>query len=914
MAQTSQGPALNGARQTVSSTCDTHTESAARSQASSRASDTPIELTLFTKLEGILSKRIKLAADGAVLSDGSECRMSSGRAQRVTVDGAAGLAALIEELGSDQAITLGALRSDQRDDVEVTTRKKHNGAAPGVITRTQEYICYAAGRPAFVLLDFDAKGMPAEVATKLNDDFWAALISVCPGLRGAARVTRRSTSAGLRRADTGAELPGAGGVHIYVVARDGTDVERFLKTLYDRAWLAEFGWIMIGAAGQLLERSIVDRAVRTPERLVFEAPPVLEPPLEQDAERRRPVSVAGEVVDTVLACPPLTADEQQAVDKLKRAAIRQAQPAADKARADYVEANARVLAERTGMPFDAARRVIEHQTKGLLLADVALEFVDKDLAGSTVGDVLNAPERFKGRTLADPIEGVEYGRTTAMVMVRDDGTPWIKSFAHGGTVYALAREAAGEEHAAAGNNSQPPPGDDACATEEAASTKVVTINNDYALVLSGNKASIMKLDEAGNFRLLQVNAFRQWFSNQYIPIGKKVMTIAEYWLGHPQRRQYEGIEFDPGGGRKGYYNLWRGFAVEAREGDCSKFLAHLRDNVAQHDEQLFRWVVGWFAQIIQQPTMKLGTSLTLRGKMGTGKTKVGEIVGSFLGANHYALVADPRFVTGQFNSHMASLLLLQADEAFWAGDKRGEGKLRDLITGKVHYLEYKGVDPIQVRNLIRLFVTGNPDWTVPAGFEERRFAVLDVGEEHMQDLQYFAAIDDEMNNGGREALLHYLLHFDLSTVDPRVIPMTAALLEQKIASATPEQAWWLDTLKSGKLPYGTAEPRTCIKTRLFHSYIRHARLQGANRRAIETVIGMFLNKVVPGLIGDIKLTYDVYEQGRWETKRGAAYRFPPLAECRDRFARALQQGIAWSGGNDEWEHDDEHVDQDDLPL
>jgi hypothetical protein len=80
------------------------------------------------------------------------------------------------------------------------------------------------------------------------------------------------------------------------------------------------------------------------------------------------------------------------------------------------------------------------------------------------------------------------------------------------------------------------------------------------------------------------------------------------------------------------------------------------------------------------------------------------------------------------------------------------------------------------------------------------------------------------------------------------------------------------------------------------------------------VIGMFLNKVVPGLIGDVKLSYDVYEQGRWETKRRAAYRFPPLAECRDRFARALQQGIAWSGGNDEWEHDDEHVDQDDLPL
>ena len=85
-------------------------------------------------------------------------------------------------------------------------------------------------------------------------------------------------------------------------------------------------------------------------------------------------------------------------------------------------------------------------------------------------------------------------------------------------------------------------------------------------------------------------------------------------------------------------------------------------------------------------------------------------------------------------------------------------------------LEYKGVDPIQIKNYIRLFVTGNPDWMVPAGFRERRWAVFDIGEEHMQDHAYFAAIDQEMNNGGREALLHYLLNFDLSQVDLRNDP------------------------------------------------------------------------------------------------------------------------------------------------
>ena len=138
--------------------------------------------------------------------------------------------------------------------------------------------------------------------------------------------------------------------------------------------------------------------------------------------------------------------------------------------------------------------------------------------------------------------------------------------------------------------------------------------------------------------------------------------------------------------------------------------------------------------------------------MGVGKTKVGQVVGSLLG-DHYALVSSPRYVTGQFNAHMKALLLLHADEAFWAGDKTAEGRLKDLVTGDAHFIEHKGLDPIRVKNYVRLYVTGNEDWQIPAGFGERRFAVLDVGKDHMQDTAYFAAIDAEMDNGGREALL-----------------------------------------------------------------------------------------------------------------------------------------------------------------
>ena len=151
---------------------------------------------------------------------------------------------------------------------------------------------------------------------------------------------------------------------------------------------------------------------------MFEAAPKLEKPLARDEEERRPIVTDGEVLDTHVACPPLTPDERRAVDKIKLEAKERLQPEADKVRAAYVEERAQELAKRTGKSIEEAKQIIENQCGGVLLPDIVLEFYDQDLKGCTVGDVLKDPERFEDRELADPIEGVSYGRQTAMVLLR----------------------------------------------------------------------------------------------------------------------------------------------------------------------------------------------------------------------------------------------------------------------------------------------------------------------------------------------------------------------------------------------------------------------------------------------------------------------------------------------------------------
>src|SRR6476646_7923260 len=157
-------------------------------------------------------------------------------------------------------------------------------------------------------------------------------------------------------------------------------------------------------------------------------------------------------------------------------------------------------------------------------------------------------------------------------------------------------------------------------------------NKTYAHILVGDKSCILrefKTPEGHlDFNLMSSAAFREWTGEYKICIGTtrsgdpQTKPAADFWLHHAKRRKYEGIGFYPDREVPGLYNLWRGFAVEPKKGDCSKFLAHLHDNICQRDAELYDWVTCWFADIFQRPAIKCETALALRVKPGTGKTKV----------------------------------------------------------------------------------------------------------------------------------------------------------------------------------------------------------------------------------------------------------------------------------------------------
>ncbi len=386
----------------------------------------------------LLCKRITAGDDGKPVSDGSPCAMTNGTATRVEiVTGAAGLADLIAVLDPSEALVLGD-HVAEADEIRIT-RAKNAAPARACYGRTLQTFRFRAGKPAVVLLDFDQKGMPDKVADLIDTlgGFETALSLLLPKLESYARVVRASTSAGIYNKETGEKFPASGGQHLYLFAQDGADVPRFLRDLQARAWLEGLGWIMVAARGAKLVRSIVDTSVGSPERLVFEGPPLVVAPLAQDREARRPIAHDGEPIDTGTACPPLTAEEERQFQSLVTEAKRVAEPEAEAA----IEKAAGKLAQDCAIPIETARATIRASHEGRLLSWDEVHFDDDEIGVVSVADILADPEHYHGETLADPLEGRDYGKGKAKIYYNGGGDVRVHSFAHGGGQWELQHTA-----------------------------------------------------------------------------------------------------------------------------------------------------------------------------------------------------------------------------------------------------------------------------------------------------------------------------------------------------------------------------------------------------------------------------------------------------------------------------------------
>ena len=229
-------------------------------------------------------------------------------------------------------------------------------------------------------------------------------------------------------------------------------------------------------------------------------------------------------------------------------------------------------------------------------------------------------------------------------------------------------------------------------------------------------------------------------------------------------------------------------------------------------------------------------------------------------------ITNPRHLTGNFNAHLIDCLLLFADEAFWAGDKSAEGAMKTLVTEEFRAVEIKNKNVFQARNFTRLLIASNKSWVVPSELHDRRFVILDVNPRRKRDTDFFGKMIRQMESGGYEALLWFLMNQKLEEDLRNCMPETNAMRDSKVHSMTPVQAFWYECLVEGMFDTVQNWEGPHVKSFIFNLFKDQSR---RNKHTSKEVFAKELKKIV------------YYKETRPNRER--SWTFPSLEDCRKDF-------------------------------
>jgi hypothetical protein len=429
------------------------------------------------------------------------------------------------------------------------------------------------------------------------------------------------------------------------------------------------------------------------------------------------------------------------------------------------------------------------------------------------------------------------------------------------------------------------------------------MNKIFAVVKYGDSIVIANI-VGKQLSFMSDQEFHKMLANMaYENADGKEMKLSRLWFKWPYRRQYigRGAVFEPGGQLEipgEMINIFRGLAVQAAQGDWSLMGAHILNVLCCGRQELFDYLIGWMAWSVQKLDQPIGVAVALLGEQGAGKGIFARTFGSLFG-DHFAHIANGDQLTGRFNASVGKSCFIFLDEAVWAGDKKGEGVLKALITEPSLTLEAKFRDPITVANRLRIMVASNNEWAVPTGIGDRRWLILNINNRYAgtKNADYFAALKDEVDNGGAAAMLHDLLAMDLSGFNVRDVPRTAAKAQQQALSLPSVEAWLYQTLQEGAIEQRAQPGSTLIrhdwqangllvsKDLAYAAYEDFSNRRRDYRPATKSVWSKRLVKILSLSLMPIR---HVADGGRVRS-----FRFADLVACRDRFSTKMGADFEW---------------------
>jgi hypothetical protein len=297
-------------------------------------------------------------------------------------------------------------------------------------------------------------------------------------------------------------------------------------------------------------------------------------------------------------------------------------------------------------------------------------------------------------------------------------------------------------------------------------------------------------DEDGKVKNINIDPFKDWCE----------------WI---DRKEVRAIGFDPREkSNSDLFNLWNGFNISKEvadsydEKDAEPILEHIKELWCNGDEDAFEYVMNYFSHIIQKPHIKTGVLLALKSKQGGGKGIILDKLAQIIGDNHYAQNSNANFLFGDFNGQLEGKILINLDEAFWGGDKKLEGVIKNKITEKRQTINKKNKENYIVDCYANYIITTNNDWFAGTTEDDRRHYCLELnnklsGRMNAETLKHV----EPVLNAPCEAFAKVLYNRDISEFKPRMFKKTKLLQEQVEMNWCSPKVWYNKVMKEGGFEY-----------------------------------------------------------------------------------------------------------------
>ena len=304
--------------------------------------------------------------------------------------------------------------------------------------------------------------------------------------------------------------------------------------------------------------------------------------------------------------------------------------------------------------------------------------------------------------------------------------------------------------------------------------------------------------------------FKSRLSGEVVVIGvdgnnnPKYVSASKFWIGNSRKRFYNKIVFTNKPVDDSTYNLFSGFGIKPKKGNCELILSHIKEVICSNNEtnyDAFLKLLAWQIQNIGKPSRVITALKSTAQQVGKG-CLLSDILAVIYGNTGFVTSEIGQIIT-RFNDTIRGKAYIFLDEALFSGDRKAADSIKSLATCSRMGVETKGIPTVQFPIAVNIFLATNHDDAAYIEETDARYWILEVSPHKFGNSDYFKNLYEEIENGGRAAFMDHLLSIDVSNFIPsRDVPKDNAAKEAMIRnSINPYDArnWLYQCCEAGAL-------------------------------------------------------------------------------------------------------------------